>query len=647
MPAVAAGALEGPADGAVGRDRRRSVGWKLMPVFVAAVVVVGAGIWIGVPRAIRAGVEADAVAGAERTVQQFKQLRAYYTEKVVAKALKAGMPVNFDHAGKEGTIPLPATMIHDLSAQLSKDGTRIGLYSPYPFPNRKDRQLDAFGQQAWDFLTQSPDRSFTRVETVDGKSTVRVGVADTLTGQACVACHNTRADSPKKDWKLGDLRGVLEVAVSIDEPLARAERLSRSVALAVVAAFAAIGGIVGWLLRRLVLKPMAGLTAAMASLARREWTTAVPETGRRDEIGTMAAAVQVFKDNGIENDRLQREAEEARRQRAEQDRERHRLEQEARDADQRRQQEQAEAARRAEAERLREEERMRAEAAERRRQELAALADDFERRVKSMVESVTAAAGKAQSASGDMSRTAEQTSQRAAAVAAASEEASTNVQAVAAAAEELAQSIREISGQVSDSAARTQGAVGAAQKASGIAEGLAAAAQKIGDVVGLINTIAAQTNLLALNATIEAARAGEAGKGFAVVASEVKSLATQTSRATEEIVGQVQAIQQSTGAVSQAIRDVTQAIGAANEIANAIAAAIEEQGAATQEISRNVQEASKGTGDVSRNIAGVTEATAGSRAAAQELHQASTALFDQSRRLGGEVERFIARVRAG
>jgi methyl-accepting chemotaxis protein len=646
MAAAAATAPVGSDKGAPGRATR-SVGWKLMPVFAAAILVVGAGIWIGVPRAIRSGVEADAVAGAERTVQQFKQLRAYYTEKVVAKALKAGMPVNFDHAGKDGTVPLPATMIHDLSAELSKGGTRIGLYSPYPFPNRKDRALDDFGQQAWDFLLKTPDRSFTRVETVDGKTTVRVGVADQLTGQGCVNCHNTRADSPKKDWKLGDLRGVLEVAVQIDEPLARARTLSHFVALAVVAAFVVIGGIIAWMLRRVVLKPMAGLTGAMSSLARREWKTEVPGIGRRDEIGTMAAAVQVFKDNGIENDRLQREAEEARRRHAEQEQERQRLAEEAREAEARRKQELAEAERRAEAERVQEQERLRAEAEQARRRELAALADDFERQVKSMVEQVTAAADRSKSASGDMSRTAEETSARAAAVAAASEEASTNVQAVAAAAEELARSIREISSQVSDSANRTQGAVGAAEKASGIAEGLAAAAQKIGDVVNLINSIAAQTNLLALNATIEAARAGEAGKGFAVVASEVKSLATQTSRATEEIVSQVQAIQQSTGAVSTAIREVTQAIGAANEIAGAIAAAVEEQGAATQEISRNVQEASRGTGDVSRNIAGVTEATGGARRAANDLHQTSSALFDQSRRLGDEVERFIAKVRAG
>jgi methyl-accepting chemotaxis protein len=626
---------------------RRSVNWKLMPVFVVAIVLVGAATWLIVPQTIRNGVEADAVAAATRTVQQFQQVRAYYTANVVGKALKSGVSANFDHKAQAGTIPLPATMLHDLSAELSKDGTRISLYSPYPFPNRKDRSIDAFGREAWEALSKSPDQPFKRVETIDGKTTVRVGVADRLTAQACVDCHNVRADSPKKDWKLGDMRGVLEVAVAIDQPLARAQSLGLALTLGAVAVLALVNLAIVWILRRVVLRPIGAMTGAMSRLARRDWSAAVPGVGRGDEIGAMAAAVQIFKDSGIEHERLQGEAEAARRRGEEQEQERQRMQQDMHRAEAERKLEAEHAARKAEELRRAEEDRLRTEGEAERRRELARLAGDFEQRVKSVVQAVTADAERSQQASGTMARMAEDANRRATSVSGASRQASDNVQAVAASAEELAASIREISHQVADSSARTQGAVGAAERAGSTAEGLAAAAQKIGEVVQLINSIASQTNLLALNATIEAARAGEAGKGFAVVASEVKSLANQTAKATDDIVRQVQAIQHATSEVLTAVKDVTGAIGAANEIAGAIAAAVEEQGAATQEISRNVAQAAKGTDDVTVHVAGVSEAAGNSRQAANDMQQASTGLLAQSRRLGDEVEAFLRQVRAG
>jgi uncharacterized protein YoxC len=214
---------------------------------------------------------------------------------------------------------------------------------------------------------------------------------------------------------------------------------------------------------------------------------------------------------------------------------------------------------------------------------------EFDGTAKQVVQTVSNAAETLQRMAHSMSATAEEAARQSTAVAAASEQASGNVSTVAAAAEELSSSIAEIGRQVAESTKISNQAAEDANRTNAKVQALAAAAQKIGDVVKLINDIAGQTNLLALNATIEAARAGEAGKGFAVVASEVKSLATQTAKATEDIAAQVKAIQAATGDSVQAIEGITGTIGRINEIATTIASAVEEQGAATQEIARNVQ----------------------------------------------------------
>ncbi len=266
--------------------------------------------------------------------------------------------------------------------------------------------------------------------------------------------------------------------------------------------------------------------------------------------------------------------------------------------------------------------------------------------VGSVVDTMSSAALNLQSNADTLTISADRTSQQSAAVAAASEEASTNVQTVAAATEELSSSISEINRQVMNSARVAQEAVRNAEQTTNTVNGLAEAAQKIGDVVGLINQIAGQTNLLALNATIEAARAGEAGKGFAVVANEVKALATQTARATEEVTAHISAIQRETGAATTAIGAITETIREINEIATTIASTIEEQGAATQEISRNVQQAALGTQDVSANITGIAQAAAETGGAASQVLDAARHSGELARTLHGEVEKFLAGIRA-
>ena len=274
------------------------------------------------------------------------------------------------------------------------------------------------------------------------------------------------------------------------------------------------------------------------------------------------------------------------------------------------------------------------------------LTREFNEGATSALAAVSTAASRMKGSAEKMSHVAAQAKEQTGAVASASEQAAANVQTVAAATEELSGSITEISRQVGESTRIAAQAVEQVAKSEVTVTELASAANRIGEVVGLINTIAAQTNLLALNATIEAARAGEAGKGFAVVASEVKSLATQTARATEGITAQVTAIQGSTQEAVDTIKGIGQIIDKMSEIATTVAAAVEEQGAATAEIARNIQQAASGTQNVSNNIVGVSNAANQTGETASDVLQSSDGLAAESEALSNEVGRFLARIKA-
>jgi methyl-accepting chemotaxis protein len=277
---------------------------------------------------------------------------------------------------------------------------------------------------------------------------------------------------------------------------------------------------------------------------------------------------------------------------------------------------------------------------------LAALANDLEGTIAGIVQTIETAADGLNGAARAMTSTAEQSERQSVTVAAAAEQASANVNAVAGATEELSASIQEISRQVSNSTEITNRAIEEAQQTNTMMRELSQVAQQIGDVVGLINTIASQTNLLALNATIEAARAGEAGKGFAVVASEVKALAQQTAKATEEIGSKAQAIQHATSTAESSIGAITATISRMGEIASTIAAAIEEQGAATREIAENVGQAAKGTAQVSSNISMVTHAAAETGVAAAGVLDAAQGLNRETTTLKSSVSDFLMTLRA-
>ena len=274
------------------------------------------------------------------------------------------------------------------------------------------------------------------------------------------------------------------------------------------------------------------------------------------------------------------------------------------------------------------------------------IADDFEANVKNVVDAVSASAAEMRKISENMVAITGESSGHAASASAATQQSSSNVQTVSAAAEQLSSSINEIARQVAESTKTSKIAVEAAERTNQTVLGLSDGSQKIGEVISLINDIASQTNLLALNATIEAARAGEAGKGFAVVASEVKSLADQTAKATDEITAQIDAIQSSTNDAVAAIGEIGKKISEMDETSTAIAAAVEEQGSATGEISRNAQQASAGTEEASANVLKMTEASEQTGEASQQVLQAATELSRQAETLSGEVEKFLASVKA-
>lgn len=369
--------------------------------------------------------------------------------------------------------------------------------------------------------------------------------------------------------------------------------------VAVVSLLAIVFGVAAaTFIGRAIVGPVTAMTAAMTRLADHDMTTEIPATGQRDEIGDMAQALQVFKDNIVRADELAAKEAAAR------------------------------ADREARAERIR------------------ALNEEFDASVGEILGTVTSAATELRATAESMSGIAEDTEKQAGAVAVASEETSANVQTVASATEELSSSVMEISRQVQQSNEVSQTAASHADSTRTVVQGLAKAAEHIGDVVELITDIASQTNLLALNATIEAARAGEAGKGFAVVANEVKSLASQTSKATEEIEKQVLDIQSETREAVQAIEGIVNAIDEVNRIASTIASAVEEQNAATQEVARNVQQAADGTQRVSASIGGVSAAASESGTASTQVLGAAEQLSKQSVSLKSLVDRFLESVRA-
>jgi len=401
---------------------------------------------------------------------------------------------------------------------------------------------------------------------------------------------------------------LMETAVSTAQENNKAakEQVSAQVAWAnrlnVGMAIVVMGSLIGAMVFSFlgVARPMTRLNGALGEMAGGNLNVVIPGASRGDEIGDLAKTVTVIRENSEQKARDEVKA------------------------------------------KLKQDEIL----AGQRRVEMVRLADQFEGAVSEIVETVSSASTELEASASTLTATAERSQELTTMVAAASEEAATNVQSVASSTEEMASSITEISRQVQESARMAGEAVEQARTTNSRVGELSKAAARIGDVVELINTIAGQTNLLALNATIEAARAGEAGRGFAVVASEVKSLATQTAKATEEISGRINAVVGATGQAVTAIDDVGKTIARVNEIALTIAAAVEEQSATTSEISRAIGETTRQTESMATSLERLLDAASDTNTSSQTVVSSASGLSDQAASLKSEVAEFVARMKA-
>ena len=480
------------------------------------------------------------------------------------------------------------------------------------------KYMDGFGEANADRVAREFDEMVSQLKSVsarlysgDRRDLLEQMVANAVTYKAGLA--EIHADAVKSleiiDTRLTPLGAQAVDSVQKFDTLAEHQKIARAEAMrdqagtayTIVGVTSLVSIVITLIMAKLLSSGIAGpvmrMTAAMKHLADKQMDTEIPALGNHDEIGEMARAVQVFKDNMILADRLA--AEQAAQQ--------------------------AEALKRAEA--------------------LGQLTCEFDGSVSSLLSSLTSAGTQMETSAREMSGAANTSLERAAATAAAADQASANVQTVAATADQLSASISEISRQVEHAATVAGEAASESEHATGVIKSLADSTARIGHIVRLITDIAENTNLLALNATIEAARAGDLGKGFAVVAGEVKTLANQTARATEEIAGQIRSVQTETNTAVTAINTIAQRIGELRDIAQAIAAAVEEQNAATCEIARNVQQAAQGAGNVTDNIQDVAHAAEQTGVAANQVLSAAAQLFTQTDGMKDLVETFLGKVR--
>lgn len=479
-----------------------------------------------------------------------------------------------------------------------------------PFARRMAKNLDDMlkNVEAWKSVVveQQRDKVLKLSGQIDGfvkarKEMVRVAEQES-TAAARVLGDNeaNRASRVALNNSLVDLaRAYEELTKSGDAEIATTERRSSMIQQG-FAGIALVCAILGFLIvRSSLMRPLMQLKVVMGELASGNTAVAVPHAARADEVGDMARAMEVFKQNNIE---------------------RIRLESAHKDAEQRSIME--------------------------RKAAMHHLADQFERAVGGIINTVSSAATELEASASSLTGTAEKTQSISCTVASASEEASSNVQSVASAAEELSASVAEISRQVNESSAIASDAVTQAEQTDVRIKELLASSNRIGEVLKLITAIANQTNLLALNATIEAARAGEVGKGFAVVAQEVKALAAQTASATDEISAQITGMQSATRESVVAIQGISSTIDRISQISASIAASVEQQGIATQEIARNVNEAARGAQDVASNITQVSRGASETGHAASQMLGAAQSLAGESNQLKNEVAKFLNTVRA-
>jgi methyl-accepting chemotaxis protein len=576
--------------------------------------------WFVIPKVVVNNALDAATQSALQTAKQFKIIRGYYTTNVIKKAKASGaLKPSIDHADIPGTIPLPATLIHDLSKLLAAENTTMALYSAFPFPNRNERVMDDFQKSAWTFLSKNPDQVFKREETINGHTVMRIAIADKMAAQGCVDCHNAHPQTPKNDWKLGDVRGVLEIDSNVDQALLAASDLKNTILIGIFLAGLAVLAVV-ILGARAISNPIKQITAAMRAIAKGKLTTDVPHLKRGDEVGQMAMALEVFKENTQRN--LDLEAEQAEQQ---QRKEAERAEQQRQDAA------------------IASEREMVAESFSKAMSAISAkdlsyritedfpsdyqkLKDDFNEtfdQLSQVINRIGGASAQILSSSGEINSAADNLAGR-------TEQQAATVEETAAALEEISSAMKTSTERANEAAnlvttakdnAENSGVV--VRKAIDAMNKIETSAEEISNIIGVIDEISFQTNLLALNAGVEAARAGEAGLGFAVVATEVRELAQRSANAAKEIKdlitssgNDVKAGVALVNETGQALETIVSDVSEISEHVVAITGAANEQSVGLQEIDQSVNNIDQGT---QQNAAVAEQASAASHSLTEEV----------------------------